>query len=145
MSSWYQLQMTKCFKHRINVFRSCYLSHFLLFKVVTWPRYCSFWFTCFLSVAGTWLKYSQACQNKMFSSLNSFLRNSCRDRPEFVSALRLAMITFSVAATALRIQLQSVALRKDLRKCGRRTEWVSGALIRVGGRWGARWFCHART
>lgn len=35
--------------------------------------------TCFLSVAGTWLKYSQACQNKMFSSLNSFLRNSCRE------------------------------------------------------------------
>lgn len=32
--------------------------------------------TSFLSCAGTWLKYSQACQNKMFSSLNSFLRKS---------------------------------------------------------------------
>lgn len=32
--------------------------------------------TSFLSCAGTWLKYSQACQNKIFSSLNSFRRNS---------------------------------------------------------------------
>lgn len=32
--------------------------------------------TSFLSCAGTWLKPSQACQNRMFSSLNSFLRKS---------------------------------------------------------------------
>lgn len=33
--------------------------------------------TCFLSFSGTWLKNSQACQNRMFSSLNSFFKNSC--------------------------------------------------------------------
>lgn len=40
--------------------------------------------TCFLSCSGTWLKHSQACQNKMFSSLNSFFRNSCRSIEQYI-------------------------------------------------------------
>lgn len=34
--------------------------------------------TCLLSFSGTWLKNSHACQKRIFSSLNSFFRNSCR-------------------------------------------------------------------
>lgn len=54
--------------------------------------------TCFLSVAGTWLKYSQACQNKIFSSLNSFFRNSCCKRVQsFVYYLQQLYFSCAVA------------------------------------------------
>lgn len=56
----------------------------------------------------------------MFSSLNSFLRNSCGDTQEksFGSALRLATFTFSAAATALPSLLQCSVAKKPVVSVG---------------------------
>lgn len=124
---------------------------------------CGVWLcglTCFLSVAGTWLKYSQACQNKMFSSLNSFLRNSCR---ETHSNHSLKRYLFHQWAPSLPLLLCGCGCScwyccrtgetNDRVWCceGGVCVWVqeesgrSAALISVEGRWGTVWFWPTRT
>lgn len=54
----------------------------------------------------------------MFSSLNSFLRNSCGDRQEFASAFRPATITFLAAAPALWHPLECSVVKKTVVSVG---------------------------
>lgn len=96
--------------------------------------------TCFLSVAGTWLKYSQACQNKIFSSLNSFLRNSCGGKPEVLYNRKQPIVFLSYPELLLLRPLVRAEItgcnvwRLVYCKCGRRMVWAREA-DQCGGRW----------